>query len=153
MHRTFVDSMLGQLAPMNTMNSSSRHDADAVMASAATSSSVEESSRKLSKYYYWEFGQTIGSLMIFCIVVIGNLSILHRLKFDLLRRHDFSRRRRSNVNYFIIQLAIADLFVGFFSITLDSVWRLQKSFPYGTIACQASKYVSVSRWIAGRLFR
>jgi hypothetical protein len=47
----------------------------------------------------WQYGQSVGSFIIFCMIVVGNLSILHRLKS--------CRRRRSNVNYFIVQLAIA----------------------------------------------
>lgn len=103
---------------------------------AAAAANEDSSSRANTKYYYWKFGQTTSAAIIFFMIVIGNVSILNRLKR--------CRRRRSNVNYFIIQLAIADLFVGVFSLALDSFLRLQKSFPYGLIACQASKYISVS---------
>lgn len=88
------------------------------------------------KYYYWEHVQSGLSIIIFIMIVVGNLSILHRLKS--------CRRRRSNVNYFIVQLAIADLFVGFFSVTLDALLRLQKAFKYGSLACKSTKYISVS---------
>lgn len=91
---------------------------------------------KFNKYYYWEHGQTAAAIIIFTMIVVGNISILHRLKS--------CRRRRSNVNYFIVQLAIADLFVGLFSVTLDTALRFQKAFTYGLLACRASKYIQVS---------
>lgn len=89
-----------------------------------------------SKYYYWEYGQTAAAIFIFTMIVVGNISILNKLKS--------CSRRRSNVNYFIVQLAIADLLVGLFSVSLDTVLRLQKSFTYGLMACRISKYIQVS---------
>lgn len=43
--------------------------------------------------------QNVGAFILLVIILAGNSSILHRLKLG--------RRRRSNVNYFIVHLAIA----------------------------------------------
>lgn len=94
--------------------------------------------RSATKYHYWELEQTVSSVIIFIMIVVGNLSILFKLKGS-------TKRRRSNVNYFIVQLARADLLVGLVNVTLDLFLRKQKTYPWGLAACKASKYFPVSK--------
>ncbi|KAL0274149.1 UNVERIFIED_CONTAM: hypothetical protein PYX00_006642 [Menopon gallinae] len=54
-----------------------------------------------------------------------------------------SKRRKSRMNFFIMQLAFADLSVGLISVLTDIIWRMTVTWKAGNIACKVIRFLQV----------
>ncbi|XP_014203836.1 cardioacceleratory peptide receptor [Copidosoma floridanum] len=73
--------------------------------------------------------------LLFVIIVAGNTAVLA----NLLHGH----RRKSRMNFFIIQLALADLLVGIISVLTDIIWRYSVAWYAGNFACKVIRFAQV----------
>ncbi|KAJ8981893.1 hypothetical protein NQ317_007285 [Molorchus minor] len=73
--------------------------------------------------------------LLFIVIVAGNIGVLYTLTIV--------RSRKSRMNYFITQLAFADLSVGLISVLTDIVWRMTVSWNAGNIACKIIRFLQV----------
>ncbi|KAL9692263.1 hypothetical protein quinque_015705, partial [Culex quinquefasciatus] len=64
---------------------------------------------------------------LFTVIVLGNSAVLVTLLLN--------KNRKSRMNFFIKQLAIADLCVGLLSVLTDIIWRMTVSWKAGNAAC------------------
>ncbi|KAL1116575.1 hypothetical protein AAG570_005047 [Ranatra chinensis] len=70
---------------------------------------------------------------LFLLIVLGNTAVLLALAFN--------KNRKSRMNYFIMQLAVADLCVGLISVLTDIVWRITITWHAGNFACKIIRYL------------
>ncbi|XP_013791492.2 cardioacceleratory peptide receptor-like [Limulus polyphemus] len=54
-----------------------------------------------------------------------------------------SKNRKSRMNFFIMQLALADLLVGFIQVLTDIIWRTFVDFYGGNAVCKIVRYLQV----------
>uniref|UniRef100_A0A182Y5B6 G-protein coupled receptors family 1 profile domain-containing protein n=1 Tax=Anopheles stephensi TaxID=30069 RepID=A0A182Y5B6_ANOST len=73
--------------------------------------------------------------VLFTVIVLGNSAVLVTLMLN--------RTRKSRMNFFIKQLAIADLCVGLLSVLTDIIWRITVVWRAGNAACKAIRFVQV----------
>ncbi|KDR18368.1 Cardioacceleratory peptide receptor [Zootermopsis nevadensis] len=71
--------------------------------------------------------------ILFALIVLGNSAVLVALLVN--------KRRKSRMNFFIMQLALADLSVGLISVLTDIVWRITVAWNAGNIACKAIRFL------------
>ncbi|KAF5297808.1 hypothetical protein FQA39_LY11957 [Lamprigera yunnana] len=67
------------------------------------------------------------------MIVLGNSAVLVTLLV--------SKSRKSRMNFFIRQLAIADLSVGLINVSTDIVWRITISWYAGNILCKFIRFM------------
>ncbi|RZF46438.1 hypothetical protein LSTR_LSTR012513 [Laodelphax striatellus] len=70
---------------------------------------------------------------LFILIVLGNSAVLLTL---LLRKN-----RKSRMNFFIMQLAIADLAVGLIQVLTDIIVRMTIAWHAGNLACKVVRYL------------
>nr|XP_029719377.1 cardioacceleratory peptide receptor-like [Aedes albopictus] len=73
---------------------------------------------------------------LFTVIVLGNSAVLVTLLLN--------KNRKSRMNFFIKQLAIADLCVGLLSVLTDIIWRMTVSWKAGNVACKAIRFAQAS---------
>ncbi|XP_040174984.1 cardioacceleratory peptide receptor-like isoform X5 [Anopheles arabiensis] len=73
--------------------------------------------------------------VLFTVIVLGNSAVLVTLMLN--------RTRKSRMNFFIKQLAIADLCVGLLNVLTDIIWRITVVWRAGNAACKAIRFVQV----------
>ncbi|XP_058801461.1 cardioacceleratory peptide receptor-like [Phymastichus coffea] len=100
--------------------------------SAILNSNVTED---IDPFYFYQTEQFTVLWLLFAVIVAGNTSVLAGLLFG--------KRRKSRMNFFIKQLAIADLMVGLISVLTDIVWRSTVSWHAGNVACKIVKFMQV----------
>ncbi|XP_063696416.1 cardioacceleratory peptide receptor isoform X2 [Culicoides brevitarsis] len=88
---------------------------------------------EINSFYFYETEQLTVLWVLFIVIVVGNLAVLTTLFFN--------KTRKSRMNYFICQLAIADLFVGLLNVLTDIIWRLTVSWRAGEIACKVIRFM------------
>ncbi|KAF5298330.1 hypothetical protein FQR65_LT01108, partial [Abscondita terminalis] len=71
--------------------------------------------------------------VLFTMIVLGNSAVLVTLLV--------SKSRKSRMNFFIRQLAIADLSVGLINVSTDIVWRITISWYAGNILCKFIRFM------------
>ncbi|KAK9500503.1 hypothetical protein O3M35_001757 [Rhynocoris fuscipes] len=98
---------------------------------------VETNSTKeqINTFYFYATEQLAVLWALFLMIVLGNSAVLLALAF--------SKNRKSRMNYFIMQLAIADLAVGLISVLTDIIWRITISWHAGNFACKLIRYLQV----------
>ena len=66
------------------------------------------------------------------MIVIGNATVLIALLM--------SKGRKSRMNFFIKNLAAADLSVGLVSVLTDIIWKITISWEAGVVVCKLIRY-------------
>ncbi|XP_055715848.1 cardioacceleratory peptide receptor [Phlebotomus papatasi] len=90
----------------------------------------------INSFYFYEIEQFTVLWVLFTVIVLGNSAVLVTLFF--------SKNRKSRMNFFIKQLAVADLCVGLLNVLTDIIWRTTISWNAGNIACKAIKFLQAS---------
>ncbi|XP_063225710.1 cardioacceleratory peptide receptor-like isoform X3 [Bacillus rossius redtenbacheri] len=101
---------------------------------AATNWSDQVSSTEspLNSFYFYETEQFTVLWILFALIVLGNLAVLVALLLN--------KSRKSRMNFFIMQLALADLTVGLISVLTDIVWRITVTWHAGNLACKFIRF-------------
>ena len=104
--------------------------------SSATSNDSSTISQKkeidLSQHFYQL--ETLSCLwIIFLLIVIGNAAVLIALTL--------SKGRKSRMNFFIKNLAAADLLVGLVYVLTEIIWKTTISFNAGWVMCKLVRYL------------
>uniref|UniRef100_A0A0A1WST8 Cardioacceleratory peptide receptor n=1 Tax=Zeugodacus cucurbitae TaxID=28588 RepID=A0A0A1WST8_ZEUCU len=90
---------------------------------------------KLNSFYFYEMEQFAVLWILFTVIVLGNSAVLFVMIVN--------KNRKSRMNYFIKQLAIADLSVGLLHVLTDIIWRITISWRAGNIACKLIRFSQV----------
>ncbi|VVC99895.1 unnamed protein product [Leptidea sinapis] len=77
--------------------------------------------------------QLVVLWMLLVAIVAGNATVILALLL--------TKTRKSRMNFFIMHLAIADLWVGLISVLPDLIQRITISWLAGSIACKLMKYL------------
>ena len=75
--------------------------------------------------------------VLLALIVLGNSTVLAALAL--------SKGRKSRMNFFIRNLAAADLCVGLISVLTDIIWKITISWEAGLVACKAIRFSQVRR--------
>ncbi|XP_076346084.1 cardioacceleratory peptide receptor-like [Tachypleus tridentatus] len=98
-------------------------------------SSSERDENDFEYYYFYRTEQLTFLWILFALILVGNGSVLITLVL--------SKNRKSRMNFFIMQLALADLMVGLIQVLTDIVWRTFVDFYGGNIVCKTVRYLQV----------
>ncbi|XP_052565605.1 cardioacceleratory peptide receptor isoform X2 [Culex pipiens pallens] len=93
-------------------------------------------SEEINSFYFYETEQFAVLWALFTVIVLGNSAVLVTLLLN--------KNRKSRMNFFIKQLAIADLCVGLLSVLTDIIWRMTVSWKAGNAACKAIRFAQAS---------
>lgn len=88
---------------------------------------------EIDSFYFYETEQFAVLWLLFAVIVAGNTAVLAGLLFG--------KRRKSRMNFFIMQLAFADLLVGLISVLTDIIWRTTIAWYAGNIACKLIRFM------------
>ncbi|XP_041976555.1 cardioacceleratory peptide receptor-like [Aricia agestis] len=91
------------------------------------------SNESINKFYFYQSAQLAILWVLLVTIIVGNATVVLALFL--------SRSRKSRMNFFIMQLAIADLWVGLISVLPDLIQRITISWFGGTIMCKVVKYL------------
>ncbi|XP_070494290.1 cardioacceleratory peptide receptor-like [Chironomus tepperi] len=111
---------------------------DPTMASTSTISSVTKTTTEnvtndeFNQFYFYETEQFTVLWILFAVIVLGNSAVLVTL---------YLNKRKSRMNFFIKQLAIADLCVGLLNVMVDIIWRFTVTWEAGNLACKFIKFM------------
>uniref|UniRef100_A0A1S4GE38 G-protein coupled receptors family 1 profile domain-containing protein n=1 Tax=Anopheles gambiae TaxID=7165 RepID=A0A1S4GE38_ANOGA len=105
--------------------------------SNGTSGATEDLEQQINSFYFYETEQFAVLWILFVVIVLGNTAVLVTLFLN--------KNRKSRMNFFIKQLAIADLSVGLLSVLTDIVQRITISWLAGNVACKLIRFVQV--WV------
>ncbi|CAK9815416.1 Cardioacceleratory peptide receptor [Anthophora quadrimaculata] len=72
-------------------------------------------------------------LLLFAMIVVGNIAVLIGLLWG--------KRRKTRMDFFIKQLAFADLLVGLISVPTDIIWRITVTWHAGNVACKLIRFM------------
>ncbi|KAK7794612.1 hypothetical protein R5R35_003794 [Gryllus longicercus] len=86
-----------------------------------------------NSFYFYQTEQFTVLWILFALIVLGNLAVLAALAMN--------KRRKSRMNFFIMQLALADLSVGLISVLTDIVWRHTIAWNAGNAACKVIRFL------------
>ncbi|XP_032292692.1 cardioacceleratory peptide receptor isoform X2 [Drosophila virilis] len=89
----------------------------------------------LNSFYFYETEQFAVLWILFTIIVLGNSAVLFVMFIN--------KNRKSRMNYFIRQLALADLCVGLLNVLTDIIWRITISWRAGNVACKVIRFSQV----------
>ncbi|KAJ8687508.1 hypothetical protein QAD02_023302, partial [Eretmocerus hayati] len=90
---------------------------------------------KIDPFYFYETEQFTVLWLMFVVIVAGNTAVLANLLFG--------KRRKSRMNFFVKQLAFADLLVGLISVLTDIVQRYYIAWPAGNLVCKIVRFLQV----------
>ncbi|XP_049535293.1 cardioacceleratory peptide receptor-like [Anopheles darlingi] len=93
--------------------------------------------QEINSFYFYETEQFAVLWILFVVIVLGNTAVLVTLFLN--------KNRKSRMNFFIKQLAIADLSVGLLSVLTDIVQRITISWLAGNVACKLIRFIQV--WV------
>ncbi|SPP89596.1 cardioacceleratory peptide receptor [Drosophila guanche] len=112
------------------------HDLDA-MSEAVLNATAGHSAEldNLNSFYFYETEQFAVLWILFTVIVLGNSAVLFVMFIN--------KNRKSRMNYFIKQLALADLCVGLLNVLTDIIWRITISWRAGNLACKAIRFSQV----------
>ncbi|XP_030757140.1 cardioacceleratory peptide receptor-like [Sitophilus oryzae] len=91
------------------------------------------SSSDLNSFYFYKTEQFTILWFLFSIIVLGNSAVLIALYIN--------KNRKSRMNFFIRQLAIADLTVGLVNVSTDIAWRITVAWYAGNILCKFIRFL------------
>ena len=83
--------------------------------------------------YFYQVEQLTFLWVLLTMIVIGNATVLIALMM--------SKGRKSRMNFFIKNLAVADLCVGLISVLTDIIWKITISWEAGLIACKLIRFL------------
>ncbi|XP_060594729.1 cardioacceleratory peptide receptor-like [Ruditapes philippinarum] len=83
-------------------------------------------------YEFYQAEQLIFLCILFAMIVIGNTLVLLAIIS--------SGKRRSRMNFFMINLACADLSVGCLMVLTDIIWKATITWHAGNIGCKVVKF-------------
>ncbi|XP_041761215.1 cardioacceleratory peptide receptor-like [Anopheles merus] len=121
------------LAPPATSAGSGASIIAAVNGAAADDNGTR--GEEINSFYFYETEQFAFLWVLFTVIVLGNSAVLVTLMLN--------RTRKSRMNFFIKQLAIADLCVGLLNVLTDIIWRITVVWRAGNAACKAIRFVQV----------
>ncbi|XP_055638650.1 cardioacceleratory peptide receptor-like [Toxorhynchites rutilus septentrionalis] len=124
------------LAPTSSSGSGTVISAVAAAATKVGTSSENVTSEEINSFYFYETEQFAVLWALFTVIVLGNSAVLVTLLLN--------KNRKSRMNFFIKQLAIADLCVGLLSVLTDIIWRMTISWKAGNAACKAIRFAQAS---------
>ncbi|XP_055539889.1 cardioacceleratory peptide receptor-like [Wyeomyia smithii] len=101
------------------------------------SSTHNTTEQVFDSFYFYETEQFAVLWILFVVIVLGNMAVLVTLFLN--------KNRKSRMNFFIKQLAIADLSVGLLSVLTDIVQRITISWLAGNVACKVIRFIQV--WV------
>ncbi|XP_011056707.1 PREDICTED: cardioacceleratory peptide receptor-like isoform X2 [Acromyrmex echinatior] len=88
---------------------------------------------EIDSFYFYETEQFAVLWLLFAVIVAGNTAVLAGLLLG--------KRRKSRMNFFIMQLAFVDLLVGLISVLTDIIWRTTVAWYAGNIACKLIRFM------------
>ncbi|XP_012541117.1 cardioacceleratory peptide receptor isoform X2 [Monomorium pharaonis] len=88
---------------------------------------------QIDSFYFYETEQFAVLWLLFAVIVAGNTAVLAGLLLG--------KRRKSRMNFFIMQLAFADLLVGLISVLTDIIWKTSIVWYAGNIACKLIRFM------------
>ncbi len=103
---------------------------------AFANDSLEVEGEAAAKGYFYQVEQLTFLWVLFTLIVLGNSTVLVALCLSKGGR----RRRKSRMNFFIKNLAAADLCVGLISVLTDIVWKITISWEAGVVACKVIRF-------------
>ncbi|BET00264.1 receptor [Nesidiocoris tenuis] len=86
----------------------------------------------INSFYFYETEQFAILWLLFILIVFGNSAVLAALQCG--------KKPKSRMNFFIMQLAVADLCVGVLSVLTDIVWRSTVAWNAGNTACKVIRF-------------
>ncbi|XP_070153515.1 cardioacceleratory peptide receptor [Polyergus mexicanus] len=98
-----------------------------------TSESNVNATEEIDSFYFYETEQFAVLWLLFAIIVAGNTAVLAGLLLG--------KRRKSRMDFFIKQLAFADLLVGLISVLTDIIWRTTVTWYAGNVACKLIRFM------------
>ncbi|XP_053971856.1 cardioacceleratory peptide receptor isoform X2 [Hylaeus anthracinus] len=88
---------------------------------------------EIDSFYFYETEQFTVLWLLFAMIVVGNVAVLIGLLWG--------KRRKTRMDFFIKQLALADLLVGLISVLTDIIWRATVTWHAGNIACKLIRFM------------
>ncbi|XP_057670838.1 cardioacceleratory peptide receptor-like isoform X2 [Diorhabda carinulata] len=89
--------------------------------------------REFNSFYFYKAEQFTILWVLFTMIVLGNSAVLIALLV--------SKSRKSRMNFFIRQLAIADLSVGLINVSTDIAWRITVAWHAGNVLCKLIRFL------------
>ncbi|XP_015108794.1 cardioacceleratory peptide receptor [Diachasma alloeum] len=108
---------------------------DPITSDSSNQSLGEVNATDIDPFYFYETEQFTVLWLLFAVIVAGNTAVLAGLLLG--------KRRKSRMDFFIKQLALADLLVGLISVLTDIVWRSTVTWYAGNIACKLIRFSQV----------
>lgn len=87
----------------------------------------------INKFYFYKTTQLAILWLLLVAILAGNATVVLALML--------TKSRKSRMNFFIMQLAIADLWVGLIIVLPDLIQRMTISWLAGSIACKIIKFL------------
>ncbi|CAH0699749.1 unnamed protein product [Spodoptera exigua] len=94
---------------------------------------ITKNETTINKFYFYQSAQLAILWMLLVTIVAGNATVVLALLL--------TKSRKSRMNFFIMQLAIADLLVGLISVLPDLIQRITITWLAGSITCKMMKYL------------
>ncbi|XP_071877509.1 crustacean cardioactive peptide receptor isoform X1 [Bombus fervidus] len=88
---------------------------------------------EIDSFYFYETEQFTVLWLLFAMIVVGNIAVLIGLQWG--------KRRKTRMDFFIKQLAFADLLVGLISVLTDIIWRTTVTWHAGNVACKLIRFM------------
>lgn len=82
---------------------------------------------------FYKTEQLIFLCLLFLFIIVCNTTVLILIYL--------TRKKRSRMNIFIANLAIADLMVGFFSVLLDIIDKQTEEWQGGVVMCKVTRFI------------
>lgn len=101
----------------------------------ASNGTDPEHESKVNSYFFYETEQLTFLCIMFIFIVVGNSAVIIAMFI--------SKSKKSRMNFFITQLAFADLSVGLFCVLTDIIWKVTVSWNAGNVACKIIRYLQV----------
>ncbi|XP_053695269.1 cardioacceleratory peptide receptor [Sabethes cyaneus] len=120
------------LAPTSASGPGAVISAAAAAATRAGTANDNVTSEEINSFYFYETEQFAVLWALFTVIVLGNSAVLVTMLLN--------KNRKSRMNFFIKQLAIADLCVGLLSVLTDIIWRMTVSWRAGNVACKTIRF-------------
>ncbi|XP_026328615.1 cardioacceleratory peptide receptor-like [Hyposmocoma kahamanoa] len=98
-----------------------------------TWTNITNSTSNLNYYYFYDWIQYTVLWTLFILIVVLNASVIAALLC--------TNARKSRMNFFIMQLAIADLFVGMILVFADIIQKITIAWLAGEFMCKLVKFL------------